>query len=306
MVLEKSNEILFIPKGDILMNIINTAITFAAKAHINQRRKGTDIPYITHPFAVGMMLQKAQCSEEVIAAGILHDTLEDTNVTYNDIVETFGVRVAKLVQAASEHNKSLPWEARKQHTINMLKDISSEELQVIVADKLHNLQSIEADFQANGDSIWQRFNRGKRDQHWYYASIVKALSSRKKEFKLIRELEREVKNVFGSLKIVSDYEISLLFSCAYLYIEDDIRKKLEAKQLIRIAESLVQESDTLYRQSHHDIMSKLEDLHARGIEFQSNSDGPFILGAFCIALQNKMQWSNEELFKHFQKNASKL
>ena len=50
-------------------------------------------------------------------------------------------------------------------------------------------------------SIWQRFNRGKRDQHWYYASIVKALSPRKKEFKVIGELEGVVKEVFGSLEI---------------------------------------------------------------------------------------------------------
>ena len=56
------------------MDKIETAIIFAAKAHHNQKRKGTDIPYITHPFAVGMLLQKEKCSEEVIAAGILHDT----------------------------------------------------------------------------------------------------------------------------------------------------------------------------------------------------------------------------------------
>ncbi len=69
------------------MNTIEKAIIFAAKAHRNQTRKGTDIPYITHPFAVGMYLQKANCSEEVIAAGILHDTLEDTETTYNDLKE---------------------------------------------------------------------------------------------------------------------------------------------------------------------------------------------------------------------------
>ena len=181
------------------MNTIEKAIIFAAKAHRNQTRKGTDIPYITHPFAIGMYLQKANCSEEVVAAGILHDTIEDTETTYDDLKESFGEYRANLVLAASEHDKSLPWEVRKQHTIDMLKEASLEEVQVIVADKLHNLKSIRTDLNQNGDSIWQRFNRGKRDQHWYYASIVKTLSARKKQCHMIDELEREVIAVFGSL-----------------------------------------------------------------------------------------------------------
>lgn len=181
------------------MNTIEKAINFAAKAHRNQKRKGTDIPYITHPFAVGMYLQKANCSEEVIAAGILHDTLEDTETTYNGLKEVFGDHIANLVLAASENDKSLPWEIRKQHTIEALKEASIEEVQVIVADKLHNLKSIRTDLSENGDSIWQRFNRGKRDQHWYYASIVSALYNRKIQCLMIDELEKEVIAVFGSL-----------------------------------------------------------------------------------------------------------
>jgi (p)ppGpp synthase/HD superfamily hydrolase len=183
------------------MDIIEKAIIIAAKAHYNQKRKGTDIPYITHPFAVGILLQKEKCSEEVIAAGILHDTLEDTETTFEDLTEAFGVHVANLVQAASEHDKTLPWEVRKQHTLDMLKDASLEEIQVIVADKYHNLTSIQNDLQLHGDIVWERFKRGRRDQHWYYASIVKALSHRKNEFKVIGKLEVVVKEVFGSLDI---------------------------------------------------------------------------------------------------------
>ena len=188
------------------MDTIEEAIIFATKAHKNQTRKGTDIPYITHPFATGMYLQKAKCSEAVIAAGILHDTLEDTETTYTDLVELFGAHVANLVLAASEKDKSLPWEERKQHTIEMLKEASLEEVQVIVADKLHNLKSIRNDIIEDGDIIWQRFKRGKRDQHWYYASIVRALFTRKKEFEMIVELEREVIGVFGSLNFLSEQE----------------------------------------------------------------------------------------------------
>lgn len=184
------------------MELVENAITFAAKAHGNQKRKGTDIPYITHPFAVGMLLQREKCSKEVIAAGILHDTLEDTETTFKDLTDAFGVHVANLVQAASEHDKTLPWEVRKQQTIDMLKDASLEEIQVIAADKYHNLISIQNDLRLYGDSVWQRFKRGKREQHWYYGSIVKAISPRKKEFNIIGELEEVVIEVFGSLDIL--------------------------------------------------------------------------------------------------------
>lgn len=288
------------------MDLIEKAIIFAAKAHENQTRKGTTIPYITHPYAVGMYLQKAKCSEEVIAAGILHDTLEDTDTTFKDLLDTFGDRVANLVLAASENDKSLPWDVRKQNTIEKLRNASIEEIQVIVADKLHNLKSIRADLNLIGDKVWERFNRGKREQHWYYASIVKTLSTRKKEFKMIRDLEKEVKGVFGSLEVLSDEEIELLFSCAYLHIDDDLRKDLESKQLISLAEKLIKEAENIYRHQHDLITSKLDDFHSRGVSFQSNSEGPFILSSFCIAFQNKMQWSNEELFKHFKKNLAKL
>ena len=143
------------------MNIIDQAINFAAIAHKKQTRKSTNIPYITHPFAVGMLLQKAKCSEEVVAAGILHDVLEDTPITYEELSEQFGAKIANLVAAASEQDKNLPWETRKRHTIEQLKTATIEEIQVITGDKLHNIKSIQADLLQNGEEIWNRFNRGK-------------------------------------------------------------------------------------------------------------------------------------------------
>lgn len=182
-----------------IMDVIEQAINFAARAHRNQNRKSTDIPYITHPFAVGMLLQKAKCCDDVIAAGILHDTLEDTSTTKEELEKQFGTRITNLVIAASENDKSLPWEMRKQHTIDHLKTAYLEVIQVITADKLHNLSSIRADIEQFGDETWSRFNRGKSDQHWYYGSIVKVLLTRKTEFMLIEELEKVVLEVFGSL-----------------------------------------------------------------------------------------------------------
>lgn len=92
------------------LNRIDFAIEFAAYAHRNQLRKGTEIPYISHPFGVGMILLEAKCNEEVIIAGLLHDTLEDTETTEDDIHSRFGSEVLRLVQGASEPDKHLSWE----------------------------------------------------------------------------------------------------------------------------------------------------------------------------------------------------
>ncbi len=182
------------------MDLIEKAISFAAQAHDGQLRKGTNIPYISHPYTVGMILLKENCSEEVVIAGILHDTIEDTTVTYEELAREFGSKVANLVQAASEPDKSLPWKERKRHTIQYLRTASTEEIQVITADKLHNLRSIRQDLTVLGDVIWSRFNRGKEEQHWYYSRIVQVLaSSRGSEFSLIKDLEDEIFAVFGEV-----------------------------------------------------------------------------------------------------------
>ncbi|WP_391206638.1 HD domain-containing protein [Psychrobacillus sp. L4] len=288
-----------------MMKLIEKAINFAAKAHNGQTRKSTDIPYIAHPFAVGMLLQQFKCSEEVIVAGILHDTLEDTSVTVEELSEHFGDKVTKLVKAASEPDKSLPWKERKQHTINALPNAFIEKIQVITADKLHNLRSIRADIELHGEVVWDRFNRGKRDQYWYYSSIVKALLPRKKEFKLIGKLEEEVKAVFGSMEYISKKEVSFLFTCAY-GIHDSMLKTLGDHGMTKLAQEISKEADKLYRNDYEATRSKLEDLTLKGIEFQNNSDAPFILAGFCIALQEYMGWTDEELFQHFERNQKKL
>src|ERR1043165_5018773 len=101
--------------------MLDLVIEVAAKAHSGQFRKGTDIPYIAHPYAVGMILARAGCAEEMIAAGILHDTVEDTDLTLEYIKETFGERVAAIVEGCSEPDKSATWEERKRHTIEYLR-----------------------------------------------------------------------------------------------------------------------------------------------------------------------------------------
>ena len=155
--------------------MISMAIEVALKAHQNQFRKGTEIPYITHPIAVGIILAKAGCSDEVIAAGILHDTVEDTPIALDQLRDTFGDKVAKIVKGASEPDKSLPWEERKQHTLNFLKLASQEVRFVALADKLDNIRAIAADYKKQGEKLWDRFRRGKELQKWYYQGLLDVL-----------------------------------------------------------------------------------------------------------------------------------
>jgi (p)ppGpp synthase/HD superfamily hydrolase len=178
------------------MSIVEKALQVASKSHRKQCRKNTDIPYITHPVTVGMMLMKAGYDEEIIAAGILHDTVEDTDLTLNDIEREFGSRIARIVEGCSEPNKSLPWKERKEHTIEFLKTAPKEIRVVACADKLHNIRSIVKDYEQQGDAVWDRFNAGKEHQAWYYKNIVESLGQMS-SFPLLKELQTEVELLFN-------------------------------------------------------------------------------------------------------------
>jgi (p)ppGpp synthase/HD superfamily hydrolase len=178
------------------MSLIEVAIEFAAIAHSSQFRKGTDIPYISHPYGVGLILQRAGCQEEEIIAGILHDTLEDTDVTEEDILKEFGETVLMIVKGCSEPDKEASWEERKEHTLEYLKQAPLSIRQVSCADKLHNLRSIKRDLVDRGESAWERFKRGREQQKWYYTGVVESLGY-SGGFPLLEELRVEVEEVFG-------------------------------------------------------------------------------------------------------------
>ena len=150
---------------------IQKAIIFATLKHEGQKRKGTEIPYIVHPMEVMQILTELQCSEKVIIAGILHDTLEDTDATPEEIEKLFGSDVLALVQTESE-DKSKTWKERKQTTIDHLQTASNETKIVCFADKLSNIRSIKRDFDAIGSKLWERFNAPKENLAWYYTSFI--------------------------------------------------------------------------------------------------------------------------------------
>jgi (p)ppGpp synthase/HD superfamily hydrolase len=183
-------------RGRSNMDIVEKALQIASKNHEGQYRKNTDVPYITHPVAVGMMLLKSGYSEEIVAAGILHDTVEDTPLTLDEIKWEFGPKMAELVEGSSEPDKSLPWKVRKEHTIEFLQTAPEDIRAVVCADKLHNIRSIMRDYEKVGDEVWSRFNAGKEQQKWYYTNIVESLGVQS-SFDLLIELRKEVDKLFG-------------------------------------------------------------------------------------------------------------
>ncbi|MFD0828208.1 HD domain-containing protein [Neobacillus sp. M.A.Huq-85] len=177
------------------MEIVEKALQTASKAHEGQYRKLTDIPYITHPVAVGMLLMKAGYLDDVVAAGILHDTVEDTGLTLEVLKRKFGEKIAEIVSGCSEPDKSLSWEKRKEHTIEFLKTASKEIRAVACADKLHNIRSIRNDYEQVGEEVWKRFKRGREKQKWYYTNVVESLGAQG-SFALLEELRKEVELLF--------------------------------------------------------------------------------------------------------------
>lgn len=180
----------------LVMELIQKAIDLAAKAHKNQVRKGTNLPYISHPYGVGMMLMQAQCEPEIVAAGILHDTLEDTEITEADLLETFGQTVTDIVIGCSEPDKSKSWEERKSHTIAFLKTASLPIRMVSCADKIHNIRSTRSAIEAEGEKAWQRFKRGRDKQEWYHRSIIESIGYQS-TFPLLEVLIKEVNGLYG-------------------------------------------------------------------------------------------------------------
>lgn len=151
------------------------AVCFAVKRHGNQLRKGTDRLFITHPLETLSILVSIQADTELQLAGVLHDTVEDTCTTSEEIAGLFGQRVADLVASHTE-DKTQSWEDRKLAAVEALKRAPLPAKTLVLADKVANLRDMYADHQACGEGLWKRFNAPKEKQHWYYEQMYLALS----------------------------------------------------------------------------------------------------------------------------------
>jgi len=167
--------------------LVEQALRLAAAAHEGQTRKGSDIPYITHPVQVMLLLERFDFNEDqILAAALLHDVVEDTHITEAELRKDFPPEVIDWVKALSEEKKSdtgsqHPWETRKQHHIEQIAAAPFEARAIALADKLHNLETMRYDLRLFADSenlaaqttaFWNRFNAPLERMQWYYETMI--------------------------------------------------------------------------------------------------------------------------------------
>jgi (p)ppGpp synthase/HD superfamily hydrolase len=191
--------LIFLRKEEFMLTItgkIGKAISRACVLHGGQTRKGDGSPYISHPFSVALILSRYTQDENVICAGLLHDTLEDVEgYTFQDLNNEFGDEVAIIVRGVTEEKepaskveKKATWNKRKIAYLENLVKGSKESLMVSCADKIHNLQSILEAYEIQGEELWKKFNGGKTKSLWFYGKVVMVAKAHL-ENDIVQELE---------------------------------------------------------------------------------------------------------------------
>ena len=152
-------------------SFFDKAVKLAVEAHSGTERRCKGYPYIIHPMEAVAIVATMTNDQEMLAAAILHDVVEDTDVTLEQIRDEFGDRVAMLVQhETAPDDENLTWREKAAAPI--------DSKIVALGDKLSNMQGIALDYRQVGDAVWSRFHapNGKPDVEWYYRSLAKALS----------------------------------------------------------------------------------------------------------------------------------
>lgn len=211
------------------MNLKERAKSFAIKSHMGQVRKSEpDKPMIMHPISVGNLLEDYGYDDEIIAAGYLHDVVEDTKYTIEDIQNEFGKKIANLVMGASEPDKTLSWEERKEHTIKETKTLPLANKLVICADKINNLEDMMLKFEKNGKKDFSSFKRGEEQQKWYFTNVYESIIyNEDANLPIFKRLKNAVDNVFDKAK--DTYLENTIFNDNKDYYEK--LKKLHARKV---------------------------------------------------------------------------
>ena len=181
------------------MSNLFDAIEFAARAHHGQYRKASPLPYILHPLNVARILIECGASDDVVIAAVLHDVVEDTPVTLQEVQAEFGENVARLVEGMSEPNRQDKWEKRKQDMLTFLETAPQDLLLIELADKLDNIREIRRDLARDGEQVWTRFSRGQDQQKWVYVQFLDLFNRRLESEcgkQLLAELDANVRAVF--------------------------------------------------------------------------------------------------------------
>ncbi len=183
-------------------DLLDRAISFAVKAHHNTERRGKGFPYIVHPMEAMEIVSSITPDQELLAAAALHDTIEDTDVTVDDIRREFGDRIASIVMDESDKftegvSESDSWHERKQAAIERLKNASHDAKIVAMGDKLSNMRAIARDYATKGDELWNIFHvTDKKAHEWHYRGLAESLSELKDSF-AYKEFALLIEQVFG-------------------------------------------------------------------------------------------------------------
>ena len=168
-------------KNKVNTDIVDKAIIFAVNAHKGIARKGNGLPYIVHPMEAVAITATMTEDQEMLAAAALHDVVEDTDITLEDIRREFGDRVAMLVDNESEDKspgrEHETWHERKAKAMERLAKAGKDTKIIAMGDKLSNMRAIYRDYRAIGSKLWDRFNTKDPKEHaWHYMELLKALS----------------------------------------------------------------------------------------------------------------------------------
>lgn len=156
-------------------DLYERALKIAARAHAGQTRKHDDTPYIHHPVMVARLLEQHGFSEVTVAAGLVHDVLEDSEYTAEELRMELGDEVVRIVEAVSE-DKSLDWEERKAAYVEKVKSAGPDAWALSVADKIQNARDFIAYHRLAGPVAWTIFNRGKEKKLWFEHLVFTELS----------------------------------------------------------------------------------------------------------------------------------
>ena len=182
--------------------LLDRAIIFAVRAHAGTERRGKGYPYIVHPLEAVGIVATMTSDQELLAAAALHDTVEDTDVTLDQIRAGFGDRVAALVADESDEmpagvSEEDSWHARKQAAIERLSRASRDAKMVALGDKLSNMRAIARDYAVQGDALWSIFHtKDPRDHEWHYRGLADALRELDGTF-AFQEFEKLINQVFA-------------------------------------------------------------------------------------------------------------
>ena len=176
---------------------LDRAIAFAVHAHTGTERRGKGFPYIVHPLEAMAIVSTITPDQELLAAAVLHDTVEDTDVTIEDIRTEFGERVASLVKVDSVGDDEGTWHERKQKAINLIANAPRDAKIVALGDKLSNMRAIARDYAVQGDALWNLFHaKDRKDHEWHYRGLADALRELSGTF-AFKEFERLINQVFA-------------------------------------------------------------------------------------------------------------